>query len=86
MQAEALVLSKWHQVGLSLFNYQDYARSNKHKKHTILIHFVSVTLVPEANMGGNISNQISLNRPFQHNCQPSKVHTHASLSVLPTLT
>jgi len=23
--------SKWHQVGLSLFNYQDDARSNKHK-------------------------------------------------------
>ena len=24
-------VSKWHQVGLSLFNYQDDARSNKHK-------------------------------------------------------
>jgi len=28
--------SKWRQVGLSLFNYQDDARSNKHKIQTIL--------------------------------------------------
>ena len=27
------IISKWHQVGLSLFNYQDDARYNKHKKH-----------------------------------------------------
>jgi len=26
--------SKWHQVVLSLFNYQDDARSNKHKIDT----------------------------------------------------
>jgi len=26
----------WHQVGLSLFNYQDDARSNKHKMHKFL--------------------------------------------------
>ena len=25
------IKSKWHQVGLSLFNYQDDARSSKHK-------------------------------------------------------
>jgi hypothetical protein len=27
--------NKWHQVGLSLFNYQDEAESNKRKKHNI---------------------------------------------------
>jgi len=27
------IKSKWHQVGLSLFNYKDDARSNEHKTH-----------------------------------------------------
>jgi len=31
--------SKWHQVGLSLFNYQDDARSNKHKMSEYLRSF-----------------------------------------------
>ena len=26
-----VIINKWHQVGLSLLNYQDDARSNKHK-------------------------------------------------------
>ena len=34
--------NKWHQVGLSLFNYQDDARSNKHK-----IPFISLFLVSD---------------------------------------
>jgi len=29
---------RWHQVGLTLFNYQDDARSNKHRIHQIYIY------------------------------------------------
>ena len=36
------IKKKWHEVGLSLFNYQDDALSNKHKIHTHL----SPTLTP----------------------------------------
>ena len=32
--------SKWHQIGLSLFNYQDDARSNKHNKRDSIQNFV----------------------------------------------
>jgi len=28
--------SKWHQIGLSLFNYQDDARYNKHKIYNLV--------------------------------------------------
>jgi hypothetical protein len=31
------IIKKWHQVGLSLFNYQDDARSNKLKSSNSLI-------------------------------------------------
>jgi len=31
------IIKKWHQVDLSLFNYQDNARSNKHKVHKLCL-------------------------------------------------
>ena len=40
--------SKWHQVGLSLFNYQDDARSNKHKVYNLFIvnlQYISVDTI-----------------------------------------
>ena len=32
------IKSKWHQAGLSLFNHQDDARSNKHKINALSVH------------------------------------------------